>query len=98
MFRGRVAVRALGVGSWPSALDARLGDARFRLAGSAVRALQTMVHNGAQIVAVYHAWNESVARLDFRHGVELRARTCKSSFVKLLHIRQADNAMVSTCP
>jgi glyoxylase-like metal-dependent hydrolase (beta-lactamase superfamily II) len=41
--------------------------------GHAVRALQMMVHDGAQIVAVHHAWNEALAQLDFRHGVELRA-------------------------
>ena len=32
-----------------------------------------MVHNRAQIVAVHHAWNEALAQLDFRQGVELRA-------------------------
>ncbi len=41
--------------------------------GHAARALQMMVHYGAQIVAVHHAWNEALAQLDFRQGVELRA-------------------------
>ena len=42
--------------------------------GHAVRALQMMVHDRAQIVAIHHAWNEAFAQLDFRHGVVLRAR------------------------
>src|SRR5580700_2875499 len=36
--------------------------------GHAVRALQMMVHDGPQIVAVHHAWNEALAQLDFRHS------------------------------
>ena len=38
----------------------------------AARALQMMVHDGAQIVAINHAGNEAFAQFDFRRGIELR--------------------------
>src|SRR5580693_4840249 len=49
------------------------GSEEFRRDGShAACALQMVMHDGAQIVAIYHSWNESFAQFDFGRGVKLR--------------------------